>query len=115
MKKVVYISGKMTGLKDKGRETFNYAEERLRAAGWKVMNPACLPDDLPDHCYMPVCLSMLRESDLVAVLPNWTDSPGAHMETSYATYIGKPVFTMAQVMYEPEIVLGMIDEAGAEG
>ena len=91
MKNVVYIAGKMRGLPDLGRGQFNAAEERLRAKGYKVLNPARLPDDLPEECYMPICLAMLDQADTIALLPTWEDSNGAKIEVAYGAETGKVV------------------------
>ena len=94
MNNVIYIAGKMRGLEDLGREKFYEAEKILRAKGWKVLNPARLPDDLPGECYMPICLAMLREADSVAMLDNWRESAGAQIEYRYADEIGKAIYDM---------------------
>ena len=91
MKNVVYIAGKMRGLPDLGRGQFNAVEERLRAKGYKVLNPARLPDDLPEECYMPICLAMLDQADTIALLPTWEDSNGAKIEVAYGAETGKVV------------------------
>ena len=80
MKLVVYIAGPMRGSLDLGRMAFNIAEGCLRARGFAVLNPARLPEDLPAEAYMPICLAMLREADIVALLPGWENSAGAKIE-----------------------------------
>ena len=86
---VYYLAGPMTGLEDLGRARFNEAEARLRRDGCKVLNPACLPVDLPGRVYMPICLAMIRESDVVIMLDGWEDSKGARLERDYAIQCGK--------------------------
>ena len=86
---IIYIAGKMAGLPDKGREHFNRAEERLLAEGHIVLNPARLPDGMPQEKYMPICLAMLQVADAIYLLDNWKDSPGARLEYNYALYQGK--------------------------
>ena len=83
---IVYIAGKMTGLPDKGRAAFLQAEQKLKALGHVVLNPAVLPDGLLQHQYMPICLSMLEQADAIYLLENWRDSPGAKLELEYARY-----------------------------
>lgn len=91
MKGVIYIAGPMRGLPDLGRRAFREAEEKLRAAGWKVINPAVLPEDLPQECYMPICLAMLDQADAIALLPGFECSAGAQIEIAYGAQTGKEV------------------------
>ena len=91
---VVYIAGKMNGLPDKGRKAFEDAETELKAMGFTVLNPACLPDGLPGDRYMPTCLTMVDTVDILVLLPGWENSPGAMLEKAYAEYQQKMVFTL---------------------
>ena len=100
---VVYIAGKMNGLPDKGRKAFEDAETELKAIGLTVLNPACLPDDLPGDRYMPTCLTMVDTADALVLLEGWEDSPGATLEKAFAEYQSKKVFTLRgikKLMYE---------------
>lgn len=94
MKNVVYIAGPMRGQPDLGRPAFFEAELRLRERGWKVLNPARLPDDLPQECYMPICLAMLDQADTIALLPGYENSAGAQIEIAYGAQTGKSVLYM---------------------
>lgn len=89
---IVYIAGKMNGLPDKGRETFAKAEEYLKSYGHIVLNPACLPDGMKPHQYMPICLAMLEQADAVCLLEGWEYSKGAILEKLYANYQFKKIF-----------------------
>ena len=84
--RLIYIAGPMSGLPDLGRGAFNRAEMRLLGAGWKVLNPACLPVGLPAKVYAPICLAMLMQCEAIALLPGWEKSPGACMEHEVAMY-----------------------------
>lgn len=88
---VVYISGKMRGLQDLGREHFARAEERLAEAGHVVINPAVLPLGLRSESYMPICLAMVDAADAIYMLEDWHDSPGAKLEHDYAVAQKKTV------------------------
>lgn len=93
---IVYIAGKMTGLPRKGREAFRAAEARLKAQGHVVLNPAVLPDGLPQGAYMPICLAMLQQADAIYLLENYEDSPGAQLEFEFAWYQKKEVWLAPQ-------------------
>ena len=88
---VYYIAGPMTGRPEWGRPEFALAEKTLRDLGFKVINPGCLPVDLPGEVYMPICLAMLQQADAVVMLPGWADSEGARLEFAFARKCGKPV------------------------
>lgn len=97
MKLVAYIAGPMRGLPDLGRRAFNIAEGCLRARGFAVLNPACLPEDLPTEAYMPICLAMLREADIIAILPGWENSAGAQIEAAFAKEEHIKAFTIEEL------------------
>lgn len=91
MAKIVYISGRMSGLPDMGKKHFREAESRLLDAGYTVLNPASLPYGMDKAKYMPICLAMLDAADAVFMLSDWQDSPGARIEEAYAEYQGKEI------------------------
>ena len=88
---IVYIAGKMRGLKDYGRQHFNNAAKRLELAGFIVLNPATVPIGMPNEKYMPICLSMLEAANFIYMLDNWEESEGANVEYKYALCQGKQV------------------------
>lgn len=92
MADVIYLAGKMRGLYDNGREHFRQAEMHMMSMGFKVINPARLPENLKQESYMPMCFAMLREADAIGMLPDWKDSVGAQMEYQYARETGKKVY-----------------------
>lgn len=94
---VYYLAGKMRGTADLGRAHFNAVEKLLRGRGAKVLNPAILPVDLPDDVYMPICLAMLREADVVVMLDGWENSAGANLEKRYAESLGKFMLTEGMI------------------
>lgn len=102
----VYIAGKMSGLPDLGRVAFDRAESKLRGAGYRVINPACMNDDLPRTAYMPICLSMLQQADALVLLPGWKDSPGARLERAFADYQEMQVFELSDFFIKRGLEVG---------
>lgn len=88
---VIFISGPMRGMPDLGRARFTEVETKLRRLGYRVISPACLPIDLPEGRYMPICLAMLREADAVLMLNGWRSSYGANLEHDYAEQTHKAI------------------------
>ena len=91
MNGIIYISGKMRGLPDKGKSHFAAAERSLRDRGYIVLNPSQLPDGMPDDTYMPICLAMLEAADSIYMLCGWEDSVGATSELAYAKCQNKTI------------------------
>ena len=91
--RIIYIAGPMTGLKSANRPVFAEAAETLRSMGYVVLNPAVLPTGMPGERYMPICLAMLEQADIICMLPGWHSSAGANIELDYAKYQGKTVVT----------------------
>lgn len=100
---LVYIAGKMTGLPDKGRKAFEDAEDVLREEGFAVLNPARLPDDLPNDLYMPLCLTMLQRADAIALLPGSEESKGAQIELEFARYQRKTILIIEKIEKRAQI------------
>ena len=100
-KKVVYIAGPITGV-EKYWEPFERAEDEVEAAGFIALTPTRLPQGLTNEQYMRIDMAMIDTADAVLLLPGWLGSPGALVEYSYCSYIGKPV---AENIVELEEVL----------
>ena len=88
-KKVVYISGPITGV-ERYWEAFEKAEEELEAVGYIALVPTRLPKGLTNEQYMRIDLAMIDVADAVLFLPGWRESPGALTENTYCTYTDKP-------------------------
>ena len=88
----IYLSGKMTGLPDLGRNHFDNTHCILENRGHVVLNPGLLPIGLPKGQYMPMCLAMLEAADAIYMLHGWEDSPGACLEHDYAAYQNKMIY-----------------------
>lgn len=78
----LYISGPMTGLPDFNRPAFDEAARQLRAAGYRVLNPAetRLPWGAQWEDYMRVAIAQIAACDGIAILPGWDESRGAQVE-----------------------------------
>ncbi len=86
----------MAGLPDHNRAEFMRAEEDLMGEGWIVLNPARLPDGLPEEAYMPICLAMLQAAEAVCLLHGYEDSRGAQIEYRYACYQEKLIIVQGE-------------------
>lgn len=126
MSKRCYLAGPM-----RSKPAFNYpaffaGEERLRAAGWEVFNPAKMDVELDNggaeqhlsieeqnaHAGSPInarryakrdaaiLIDVLRceEGDAIVVLPDWEQSTGARAEVAIARWVGLPVLTLEEAL-----------------
>lgn len=87
-RKVAYIAGPITGVKDY-RARFKRAADKLGDQGWIVLNPAELPEGMVYEAYIPICLAMLAAADTLFVLPGSEKSCGALAEIAFARAMGK--------------------------
>lgn len=91
---MIYISGPMTGCPGLNFETFDRAAEKLRAAGFEVLNPAELnPDpDMPwDQCLRRDIVALM-DCDSIVMLPGWARSKGACLEFHVAVQLGMTIY-----------------------
>ena len=84
----VYIAGKITGDKD-FKEKFELHKQQLTTIGYDVLSPADLPNGLTRAEYMRLCFAMIEMSDIVILLDDYINSPGALLELEFCKYIGK--------------------------
>lgn len=86
-KQKIYISGKITGLKESDAlELFNKAEEHLKELGYDVVNPMTIEHNHSKSWadYMRADLIAMLKCDAVYMLDNWRDSKGATVERNLA-------------------------------
>ena len=104
----IYIAGPMTGMPEHNFPAFHSAAQRLRRAGWDVVNPAenfSGRTDLPRADYMRADVAALVECDAIALLPGWEDSRGAKVEYLLAREMGLKtidVATLAPLIGAPD-------------
>lgn len=93
----VYIAGKITG-DSAYREKFRQTQRELEAEGFIVLNPAELPEGMQPSDYMRICFAMMDCADVVAFLPDYSQSRGAMLEFDWCQYTGKQTVFMGKEM-----------------
>lgn len=84
--KCIYISGPMTGIPEHNFPAFHAAAKRLRELGYEVVNPAEIDSETGKdwHFYLRADIKALCDCDILALLPGWESSKGAHLELHIA-------------------------------
>lgn len=93
-KKVVYLSGPMTGLPQFNFPAFNDAAAKLRADGYEVISPAENyggRHDLPRKMYLRLDVEAVLEVDMIVLLDGWELSKGACLEVAIARELELPI------------------------
>jgi len=92
-KKKIYLSGPIAGINEKTyKDNFSQAEKRVREFVNEddiIVNPAKLPaihDTWAD--YLVQDLLMLKDCDIIVMLPGWEGSKGAIVERAFADGCG---------------------------
>lgn len=97
MKEKVYISGQMTGIaREKYMESFALTENMLKARGYRVVNPTHVWTCRFPWLYKIIGykltllydLWLLSRCDLIYLIPGWTASRGARVESEWALVFG---------------------------
>ena len=87
-KKVIYISGKITGTSDYA-DRFSAVEDKLIAEGYEVLNPVregkwlehCLEPEKPTWAqYMKYDIATMMKADCIYMMHGWEQSKGAWVE-----------------------------------
>jgi hypothetical protein len=101
---IVYLAGPMTGLPNFNRDAFNSMAQRMRRAGFLVVNPTenGLPANAPWASHMRRDLHALLDCQGVALLPGWGSSKGALLEVSVAQSLGMQVRTVGEWLNVPQ-------------
>ena len=127
----IYIAGKITG-NPNYREDFTIGTvavlKKIRGTYGRnlpvtLMLPSTEPKGLTNRHYMRISLDRIDECDIVAFLPNYTDSQGAQIEERYARYTDKQLMYLTVEEFEnvrsaqerkkaeqPYIIIGEEDE-----
>lgn len=95
--KRIYLSGPMSGLPDLNFPAFKAAAEKLRAAGFEVVNPAEL-NPIAGSAWadcMRVDIKALLDCDAIVLLDGWEHSRGAKLELHVALALGMTVQALA--------------------
>lgn len=109
-KKLLYLSGPMTGIADFNRQAFADAEHRLRQMGFACINPHDIPapETEPDASFEEFwaeCLALdvwilvkTNRPDALVMLPGWKFSRGSLLEAAVARRFKIPVYTYGQIL-----------------
>lgn len=102
-KEYLYISGPMRGLPEFNVPAFNEAAKKLRSAGYNVLNPAEINEEIGHDQHISVYI----KRDLIALVQNnvvgmvmldgWQKSEGANIEASIAKCIGIPLLKTVEI------------------
>lgn len=97
-KRIIYISGPMTGLPQNNFPAFHAAAQDWRTAGYAVRNPAEVGEEvgLAWTDYMRKDLKLLAECNTIFLLQGWEKSQGAHLELQIAHRLGFDVLLQAK-------------------
>ena len=86
---MIYVSGKMTGVKDFNYPEFNRVTRALREVGHSVVNPVEICSHLDGTVaiwqdYMDICMPAIEYCSKIYLLEGWEDSKGARQELKRA-------------------------------
>lgn len=93
-----YISGPVTG-NENYMQQFEEAEQKIKACGFDVINPAKVLKPLEDvltydQC-MNLCMELLDYADCIVMLDGWKESRGANREYGFADGRGMDIYNIS--------------------
>ena len=102
----VYLSGPITDLpREEYTRNFQRAEQHYKTAGYEVVNPVKLGEQLLDllpeakyEDFMIRDLEALRSCTHIALLEGWEDSPGANKEKQEAERLGLEIMQFKEIV-----------------
>lgn len=88
----IYLSGKITG-DENWKQKFQAVADELKdkKPDLTILSPLMLDVTLEYEQYMDIDFAFIRSCDVVVLLEDWEDSPGAKREKEYAQALGKMV------------------------
>ncbi len=95
MKRVIYLSGPISGMPGKNHELFMSVAGKLRADGHEVYNPRefCWTEGVfpKRKAFATYCDFICNRADTIVMLPGWRKSKGATTEHGLAENCGLEV------------------------
>ena len=92
----IYLSGPMTGCKDRNYPLFHRMAKELREAGFDVVSPAENRGyEVSEVNFMKNSIRLLLHCNAIYMLRGWEDSKGATLEHEIAKDLGY------QIIYQP--------------
>jgi len=99
---VIYIYGKMYGVKDYNYPAFLEAEYVLRRLGYEVVNPARTGVqegwEWKDYLKKDLLDMLTKNVDTVVTLEGWEDLRGARLEFHVAKELGMKIISMKEFL-----------------
>ena len=97
---LIYLSGPMTGIPDLNFPAFREAAQRLRDAGYTVISPAEVNPDhsMPWEQCLRADIKALCDCNVIALMPGWENSKGAHLELHVAHRLGLRVMVLEDLL-----------------
>lgn len=105
----IYIAGAITN-NPNYREQFKAAEERLRDAGYAVINP-CKNNGFTYREYINMGLCELMHCDAIYLLQGYEESAGATLEHDYARTVGLKVIMEENDLEAEDVTVKIVYDA----
>jgi hypothetical protein len=111
-KKIIYLSGPITGLVENNYQAFKLAQEKIEAHGFEVINPHEIcevidPKEFEDskeywNVCMKICLTYLMKANTIVTLQDWDKSEGAKIEVGLARQLSIDVKHIVSFLANPD-------------